>query len=95
VLKWPVDVDDQPHTIGGGKVVHVACQDDDPRVVTVWTIEPRPGTNQWPNSTREVQIFGTGHPLPLFATHVGTALTMRGTLVWHCFELPPVPDEES
>jgi hypothetical protein len=35
-----------------------------------------------------VQIFGTGQPLPYFATHIGSALALRGQIVWHAFELP-------
>lgn len=93
VLKWPVSVDDRPHRIGSGQVVHVACQDPtDPAWVEVWTIEPRPRNGEVPIPTREVQVFGTGQPLPFFATHLGTALAANGRLVWHVFSLPPVVD---
>jgi hypothetical protein len=93
VLKWPVAVDDRVHRIGGGQIVHVACQD--PReidCVMVWTIEPRPARGESPVPTREVQVFGTGQPLPFFADHLGTAITANGQLVWHLFALPPVLD---
>jgi hypothetical protein len=33
------------------------------------------------------RVFRTGHPLaPALATHVGTAITPSGQLVWHLFE---------
>jgi hypothetical protein len=88
VAKWPVSVDDRPHPIGGGEVVHVGIQHPgDIDTVTVWTIEPRTGAQP----KRVVQIFGTGQPLPYFAVHLGSAITMNGMFVWHVFELP-APD---
>jgi hypothetical protein len=86
VLKWVVPVDDQPHEIGCGKVVHVACQSG-PELVMVWTEEHAPGK---PEQTREVQVYGTGHQVPMFAEHVGSVVTAGGALVWHVYELPPV-----
>jgi len=89
VLKWQVSVDDRPHKIGGGDIVHVAIQyPQQPDVVTVWTIEPRSDTTP----KREVQVYGTGHPLPFFAKHLGSCTTLDGGLVWHLFELPTVED---
>ncbi len=86
VLKWPVPVDDRPHLIGTGDIIHVDCQSPtDPSMVTVWTIEPRYVPVR---QTRRVQVFGTGQPLPYFATHIGSALALRGQIVWHAFELP-------
>jgi hypothetical protein len=89
VLKWDVPVDDQPHEVGGGEVVSVACQHPDhrPDVVTIWTIETRPALT---DPKRTVQVYGTGHPLPFFAIPLGTAIVMSGNLVWHLMELPPV-----
>lgn len=90
VLKWPVAVDDRPHKIGGGQVVHVANQyDDEINVVTIWTIEPRYGSVL---PKRTVQVYGTGQPLPIFATHLGSVVVAGGHLVWHAFELPRVLD---
>jgi hypothetical protein len=85
VLKWDVPVDDTTHRIGGGQIVHVGCQYASD-VVTVWTVEPRRGAT----TRRRVQVFNTGHPLPYFAEHVGTAMAANGALVWHLFELPEV-----
>jgi hypothetical protein len=93
VLKWPVAVDDRIHRIGSGEILHVACQsqsDQDAGCVMVWTIEPRPKRGEpAPVPTREVQVYGTGHPLPFFAKALGTAVAANGRLVWHLFELPP------
>ena len=87
VAKWTVAVDDKPHQIGGGTVVHIACQFPDVlNVVTVWTIEPRNAEAAPPKQT--VQVFGTGQPLPLFAVPLGSAITASGRLVWHLFSLP-------
>ena len=35
---------------------------------------------------RRFIIRGTGHPIPLDATHIGTVL--HGPFVWHLFEVP-------
>lgn len=92
VLKWQVSVDDRSHRIGGGEIVHVAVQyPDQPDVVTVWTVEPR--NRDAVTNMREVQVYGTGHPLPYFATHVGSAVAENGGLVWHLFQLPEVAPE--
>jgi len=87
VLKWMVAVDDRPHKIGGGQVIHVGCQDPlDVDLVTVWTVEQRQG----PVPKRAVQVFGTGQPLPFDAEPLGTALAMGGRLVWHVCALTQV-----
>lgn len=96
VLKWPVAVDDRPHKIGAGQVMHVSCQSQDIRdanCVMVWTIEPRPARGEVPIPTREVQVYGTGQPLPFFVEPIGTAIAAGGALVWHLFALPPVLDD--
>jgi len=36
--------------------------------------------------SREFQIFGTGHPIPLDAVYVGTAPRTNLGLVWHLYE---------
>jgi hypothetical protein len=99
VAKWPVSVDDKPHPIGGGEVVHVACQDPSVvDVVTVWTVEYRNPDVAKTVPRRLVQVFGTGQPLPYFSKPLGSALALGGRLVWHVFELPsagerPLGDE--
>lgn len=80
VLKWDVSVDDRPHRIGGGKVLHVACQGP-VDVVQVWTLET--GTD-FPMV--DVQVFATGQPLPgSVVEFVGT--TLAYPLVWHVFKV--------
>jgi hypothetical protein len=83
VLKWTVPVDDRPHNIGTGRIAHVACQHG-PDAVQVWTVE---GPEASP--VRPVQVFGTGHLVPAYWHHVGSAVTAGGQLVWHVFEAPP------
>jgi hypothetical protein len=39
-----------------------------------------------PKTPRRFQVFGTGHPLPPDARHVGTCPRVSG-LVWHLYEL--------
>src|SRR4051812_4636770 len=85
ILKWDVPVDGRAHRIGGGQIVHVACQYYDD-VVTAWSVEPR----HTPTARRRVQVFRTGVPLPYFAQHLGTALAANGVRVWHLFQLPEV-----
>lgn len=41
-----------------------------------------------PEVPRTFVIFGTGHPVPARAVHVGTAPRTGEGLVWHLFELP-------
>jgi hypothetical protein len=37
---------------------------------------------------REIQIFGTGHPLPSYVhRYIGTVQQHDGRLVWHVFEV--------
>ena len=83
VLKWSVPVDDRPHEIGMGKVMHVACQNG-PESVQVWTLElDEPHTIL-------ARVFGTGQPLPgSVCGHLGSAVTAGGDLAWHVFEVRP------
>ena len=83
VLKWSVPVDDHPHEIGLGKVMHVACQST-PDSVEVWTLE------LGEPHTMLAQVFGTGQPLPgSVQQHLGSTVTAGGALVWHVFEVRP------
>lgn len=80
VLKWNVPVDDKPHPIGRGEVVHVACQFDASEV-QVWTDEV---DGDYPRQ-RFAQVHGTGHPVPADLQHVGSVVAADGHLVWHVF----------
>jgi hypothetical protein len=90
VLKWEVPVDDRVHEIGGGEIVSIACQypESRPDVVMVWTVEER---SDGSGPKRQVQVYGTGHPLSNFAKPLGSAIAAGGALVWHVMEMPPVP----
>jgi hypothetical protein len=81
VLKWNVPVDDNPHAIGNGKVVHVAVQGY-PDTVQVWTEEAGDV-----RVTRQVQVFGTGQELRGAHGHIGSCLTGGNALVWHVYEV--------
>jgi hypothetical protein len=84
VLKWTIAVNDQDHAIGGGPVVHAACQHGDPSLVQVWTVESEGTTG------RDVRVFATGQPLPDAATYLATTLASDGALVWHVFDTTAV-----
>lgn len=85
VLKWIVPVDDEPHEIGGGPVVHIACQNG-PGLVMVWTEEPTNPSR--PTEPRTAQVYGTGHEVPDRLVHLGSTLALDGALVWHCYAEP-------
>ena len=81
VWKVSLPMDDQWHEYAMGRIVHVDCQH--PALgdtVEVW-FENEPPT------TRRLRVFGTGHPIPDGAEHVGsTARMANGRLVWHVYE---------
>lgn len=77
ILKWDVPVDDRWHPVGGGPVVHVACQYG-PGSVQVWTIEH----NEALLSPGAARVYGTGHVIPSGTHPIGSAVTDHG-LVWH------------
>ena len=83
VLKWNVPVDDRPHRIGAGEVVHVGCQFG-PESVQVWTEE----SALTRGSERRVRVFGTGQKVPFDALHLGSTVTSNGAIVWHLFDVP-------
>jgi hypothetical protein len=83
VLKWPVLVNDLEQMIGGGPVAHVECQAN-PNTVMVWTIELA-DQDAAEIQMRWVQVYGTGQPVPPGSSHLGSCLTLSGTLVWHVF----------
>jgi hypothetical protein len=94
VLRYDVPVDDQPHLVGGGRVLHVGSQFPRPTgtpQVALWCEEEL--HEDWPGSEplrpqRWVQVFGTGDRLPDAAfRHLGTAL--GAGLVCHLYEVAP------
>ena len=80
VWKYPVPFGDVPIRLmvpKDGIIVHFDVQ----RVDTVW-VEVNPES---PERLCVLQWFGTGHPLPEGASHVGTVI--RGNFVWHLYKL--------
>lgn len=95
VLRYDVPVDDQPHEIAAGAVLHAAAErfitgSTIPRV-EVW-IECFTPENRLPEQTMTVQVFGTGQRLPANARWLRTCLD--GRLVWHLYELAEVDNGE-
>jgi hypothetical protein len=82
VFRTAIPVDDSWHTIElSGPIVHVATRFED--YIEIWFINDPAATPQ----LRAFRTLGTGHPLPpAAATHIGTAVTPSGNLVWHLFE---------
>lgn len=85
VLKWTVPVDDQPHFIGTGQVVHVACQAG-PYEVQVWTEEPWGSEPTESPYGRRARAYGTGHAVPGGWIHIGSVIDLG--LVWHLYLEP-------
>lgn len=89
VFRWVVPVNDWAHKIGGGDVVMVDSRGT-ADVVEVWTIEVvNDKTLVSLHPERRAQVYGTGHPVPHDAEHVGSTLTPDGVLVWHVFREKP------
>lgn len=78
ILKWNVRIDDKPHEIGQGRVVHVDCQDFH-NSVQVWTEE----WEGMEGKTRAAKVVGTGRPFNESGECVGSVVTAGGALVWH------------
>lgn len=87
ILRWEVPVDDEPHLIGAGPVVHIDSRRDRfPRGdrVEVWTLS----SQACPEPSRRVQVVGTAHPFPIDWTPLGSVVALDGLLVWHLCEVP-------
>jgi hypothetical protein len=63
----------------GAVITHFAVQGRRP---CIWA-HVNPDSSE--TEVRGFQIFGTGHPIPPGAKHVGTVLD--GDFVWHAFEV--------
>lgn len=84
VLKWPVFVDDHPHTIGAGPIVSVGLDPSSggrPDLLAVWTLE-----DDTVLLDRRVLVVGTGHKLPESSRPIGTVVTPP--YAWHVVVLP-------
>lgn len=79
IYRYEVPVDDEWHTVTGcGPVLYVACRRTP--VVEFWAM-PTPEPH-----VRSFRVYGTGHPIDVPTTHVGTAIAPGGSLVWHLME---------
>lgn len=70
-----IPVDDKPHTIEIGEILHVDSRSID--YVEVWA-------ESAPTSSRTFVVVGTGHAWPEGNwEYVGSAIPTSGELVWH------------
>lgn len=95
VWKYVIPVDDQPHRIPSWPV-HVA-PGYDPGYVLAWCeIDDQPGAVDpdhifTSDQAIDVQVYGTNHPIPDNALHIGTAVWeptggyAGPPLVWHVY----------
>lgn len=87
VYRQRIPVDDEWHTvrIAEGSELHAAARTEDS--VDLWYLHDpaQPGAGVH----RRFRIFGTAQPLPADATHVRSAVTPDGAIVWHLFEATP------
>ena len=87
MLRYVVAIDDRPHlvplTSDPVTLPVAAISPWGARSVEFWTeyVEGAPETQ------RAFQVFGTGHPLPPGARHVGTCARTEQGFVWHLFEV--------
>lgn len=88
VLRYAVPADGAWHDLElAGPIVHVDTRSAD--VVELWADALVDESYRPVRATvRRFRVFGTGHPVPPEAHHVGTALAAGGALVWHLFETP-------
>jgi hypothetical protein len=68
----------------GAKLLHVASQFGDPRVLTLWALVAPTASP----AMRRILIRGTGHPISLEDSrdYVGTVIVADGRIVWHVFD---------
>jgi hypothetical protein len=82
VWKYAVGVDDEWYPLPeGGQVVGLRAGSEVDELL-VWVLQDEAAT---PKSSRQVRVFGTGHPVPDGAVHRG--MLVAGRFVWHLFEL--------
>jgi hypothetical protein len=85
VLKWDVPVDNLPHDIGGGPVVHVATLKGRVDEIQVWTKEI--DVDKAYLYRRDVQVIEGAHPFPNDCEVLGTVICSDGNLIYHVIEL--------
>lgn len=92
IFRYEIPIDDQPHEIPAGKVVHLNEYrmkhiTGERNRVEVWVEVTLGGASIADdiNGTQHVQIIGTGHAIPDGATHLATCLDSQ--LVWHLYRI--------
>ena len=86
VWKFAVPIDDEWHDwpFPADQIVHVDVQSPAPdAAVMVWVEMSVDEPEVVPTTT--LRVFGTGHPVPDWALHVGSVVTAGGGLVWHLY----------
>lgn len=93
VLRYGIAIDDQPHEVPTGVPVLFARTERNrltglEALVDVWFEQETP--DDWPASdydstTQQVQIVGTGHPVPSEWRWLSSFLD--GPLVWHLYQV--------
>lgn len=84
IYRYEIPVDDRWHAVDlSGPIVHVASRSM--HSVELWAVH-----GEQPATRRGFRVYGTGHPIPGDATHVGTTIPPGGQLVWHLLELPEI-----
>lgn len=97
VLRYVVPIDGQVHEIADGRVLMAAPQRDavwPARELEVWVeaeiltrVRTDPPLPLEPAATSDVQVVGTGEPLPADAEHLASCIDDR--LVWHLYRRRP------
>lgn len=97
VLRYTVTINDTPVTVPAGSPVLFGRSDRRQRLglehlIDVWFEVTTP--DDWPTTDdvrrmQEVQIFGTGHPIPSDAHWLASFID--GPLVWHLYSLRELP----
>ena len=82
VWKYSIPVDDRDHPLPV-RVVHVGPDSTALTILTVWAEVDVSDSPTVP--TAPYRVFGTGHPIPDEAEHVGSVPV--GPFVWHLYRL--------
>lgn len=82
VLMWKVPIDDLPHDVGGGEVVHIGNLSGEPDVLQIWTKEE--DVDKAHLYRRDVQVIVGAHPFPNNAAVLGSHIS--GRIIYHLIE---------
>lgn len=100
ILRIELKVDDQARELPAGKIVHFSDYrkkhiTHEQNRVEVWVEAHMEGESLLAGTigTQQVQVFGTGQPIPDGAEHLASSLA--GPFVWHLYRLPETPTGDS